>query len=42
MGGTLGSLLVIALVLFGGFVILSAAIKVVQEYERGRSSDLAG
>jgi len=35
MGGALGTLLTTALVLFAGFVVLSAAIKVVQEYERG-------
>jgi regulator of protease activity HflC (stomatin/prohibitin superfamily) len=35
MGGAFGSLLTVALVLFAGFVVLSAAVKVVQEYERG-------
>jgi regulator of protease activity HflC (stomatin/prohibitin superfamily) len=35
MGGAFGSLLVFALILFGGFVVISAAVKVVQEYERG-------
>jgi regulator of protease activity HflC (stomatin/prohibitin superfamily) len=35
MGGALGSLLVFALLLFAVFIVASAAIKVVQEYERG-------
>ena len=35
MGGAFGTLLISALVLFAGFVVISAAVKVVQEYERG-------
>jgi regulator of protease activity HflC (stomatin/prohibitin superfamily) len=35
MGGILSSLLVIAAIGLGAFVVLSSAIKVVQEYERG-------